>query len=418
MLFAFFLGAGNIIFPPVIGHLAGEEFLPALIGFLITAVGLPMLALLAMTRLRGSWKFLESALSRPLFLFFALSIILLIGPVLGVPRATLVGFEMGVRPFLGQGTDVYLLSFSVVFFVLGISISWSYNRLFNIVGKVLMPLAFCAILFLMYTVAVAPHHSLMAAQGEYVDNAFTAGLLDGYLTMDTFASLLFSSLLIDILKSRKAITPGFLPGSVGAIGAIVAVMMSVVYVLWFYLGATSYAVAPGVGTGGAILEFYLKALVGDAGQYLYSGIVLVACLTTVAGLMASCANFLAKYLPLSYRNWLVVIGLLCTLIVNIGLSQLIEWLVPVLVVLYPVAIALVILIFLRRWLPKPRRSFRIVFLVTFLFSVLDAARVSGFDVSVLDFMPLLNRGLVWLLLTAVCLAVVVCYGLPRSRAKA
>ncbi|MGL6171100.1 MAG: branched-chain amino acid transport system II carrier protein, partial [Vibrio sp.] len=32
MLFAFFLGAGNIIFPPLAGQLAGEHITPAMLG--------------------------------------------------------------------------------------------------------------------------------------------------------------------------------------------------------------------------------------------------------------------------------------------------------------------------------------------------------------------------------------------------
>ena len=41
MLFALFLGAGNLIFPPVLGQQAGENVWVATIGFLVTGVGLP-----------------------------------------------------------------------------------------------------------------------------------------------------------------------------------------------------------------------------------------------------------------------------------------------------------------------------------------------------------------------------------------
>ncbi|WP_460291171.1 branched-chain amino acid transport system II carrier protein, partial [Bacillus cereus] len=42
MLFALFLGAGNLIFPPVLGQQAGENVWVATIGFLVTGVGLPL----------------------------------------------------------------------------------------------------------------------------------------------------------------------------------------------------------------------------------------------------------------------------------------------------------------------------------------------------------------------------------------
>ncbi|MCY9804015.1 branched-chain amino acid transport system II carrier protein, partial [Vibrio scophthalmi] len=55
MLFAFFLGAGNIIFPPLAGQLAGDNVIPAMGGFLLTAVGLPLLTIVAIAVAGGSW---------------------------------------------------------------------------------------------------------------------------------------------------------------------------------------------------------------------------------------------------------------------------------------------------------------------------------------------------------------------------
>ncbi|WP_257295026.1 branched-chain amino acid transport system II carrier protein [Endozoicomonas sp. YOMI1] len=43
MTFAFFLGAGNIIFPPFLGHMVGTELIIAMLGFLLAGVGLPLL---------------------------------------------------------------------------------------------------------------------------------------------------------------------------------------------------------------------------------------------------------------------------------------------------------------------------------------------------------------------------------------
>ena len=45
MTFALFVGAGNIIFPPMVGIQSGEHVWTAAIGFLLTAVGLPVLTL-------------------------------------------------------------------------------------------------------------------------------------------------------------------------------------------------------------------------------------------------------------------------------------------------------------------------------------------------------------------------------------
>ena len=50
MLFALFLGAGNIIFPPLLGQQAGDQFFISIIGFLITGVGLPLVAIIAVAK--------------------------------------------------------------------------------------------------------------------------------------------------------------------------------------------------------------------------------------------------------------------------------------------------------------------------------------------------------------------------------
>ncbi|CAM5359022.1 hypothetical protein LSPH24S_02743 [Lysinibacillus sphaericus] len=47
MLFGLYFGAGNLIFPIQLGQLAGTNFWFALVGFLVTAIGLPFLGILA-----------------------------------------------------------------------------------------------------------------------------------------------------------------------------------------------------------------------------------------------------------------------------------------------------------------------------------------------------------------------------------
>ena len=50
MLFSLFFGAGNLIFPPFLGQSAGQNIWVALGGFLITAVGFPILGVIAVAK--------------------------------------------------------------------------------------------------------------------------------------------------------------------------------------------------------------------------------------------------------------------------------------------------------------------------------------------------------------------------------
>ena len=46
LLFGIFFGAGNLIFPPSLGALSGEHFLPAIAGFVFSGVGIAVLTLI------------------------------------------------------------------------------------------------------------------------------------------------------------------------------------------------------------------------------------------------------------------------------------------------------------------------------------------------------------------------------------
>ena len=118
MLFALFFGAGNLIFPAELGQNAGESFWPAVIGFLITGVGLPFLGILAMG-FSGS-RNLQDLASRihPLYaVIFTSLLYLTIGPFFAAPRTGAVAFDIGFAPYIDEGlftnciTNFYVVIF-------------------------------------------------------------------------------------------------------------------------------------------------------------------------------------------------------------------------------------------------------------------------------------------------------------------
>ena len=160
-----------------------------------------------------------------------------------------------------------------------------------------------------------------------------------------------------------------------------------------------------MGNGGVILTTYVMALFGPTGQIILSAIVLLACLTTAIGLISACADYFSTLTPLSYKKWAVLLAVACAVVANVGLNMLITLSVPVLFALYPVAIALVALTLIRKWLPNPRLAYRVVLLVSFIFSMIDVAKYLKIDVSVFSALPLFNYGMAWVLPTVVALIV-------------
>ncbi|MFA0013440.1 branched-chain amino acid transport system II carrier protein [Vibrio lentus] len=405
MLFAFFLGAGNIIFPPLAGQLAGDHFLPAMSGFLLTAVGLPLITIVAVAVAGGSWGHLTKDLPKQAATIMAVLIFIIIGPAFAAPRTGLVAYEMAVKPFFIDASQAHLTLFSIAFFVVAMFFSWSQGKLIDVIGKVLTPALFVGLVVLAIAVFVNPQGDILAAHGEYITQPMTKGFLEGYNTMDTFASLMFGMLIVDAIRSKgitdRAATTKYLISA----GCIAAAGLAFVYISLFFLGATSATVAAGADNGGAILSLYVQSLFGPSGQLVLSVIVLLACLTTAIGLVSACSDYFSSLTPLSYKTWVIINGVACATVANVGLSQLISLSVPVLFALYPVAIALVALTFLRSRFPNPKAAYRVVVLVSLLFALIDGAKVAGVDVSALKMLPLFEIGMGWLLPTA---AAIIC----------
>nr|WP_226971115.1 branched-chain amino acid transport system II carrier protein [Vibrio navarrensis] len=415
MLFAFFLGAGNIIFPPLAGQLAGDNLMPAMFGFLLTAVGLPLITIIAIALAGGTWEHLTKDLPKQAAMLMAVLIFIIIGPAFAAPRTGLVAYEMAIKPFFAEAAQSHLTIFSVLFFAVAIFFSWSQGKLIDVIGKVLTPALFVGLIVLAVAVFVDPQGAFIAAQGEYLTQPLTKGFLEGYNTMDTFGSLMFGMLIVDALRNRGITERSATTRYLILAGVIAAAGLAFVYVSLFYLGATSATVAAGADNGGVVLSLYVQALFGPYGQIVLSVIVLLACLTTAIGLISACSDYFSSLTPLSYKAWVVINGVACAVVANVGLAQLISLSVPVLFALYPVAIALVALTFVRKKLPNPRVAYRVVILVSLLFALIDAAKVAGVDVSAFKVLPLFEVGMGWLLPTAA--AIICMFFVSRSVAQ-
>ncbi|OOE90085.1 branched-chain amino acid transport system II carrier protein [Salinivibrio sp. MA351] len=405
MTFAFFLGAGNIIFPPQAGMLAGDHYTAAMIGFLITAVGLPLIGIIAVAIAGGGWKGLTRDLPTGVATLMAVLIFIIIGPAFAAPRAGLVAYEIGFKPFLSSPGQLELGAFSVVFFAAAMFFSLSQGKLIDTIGKFLTPLLFAALAILAIAVIVNPQGEVAAAQGSYVENALTTGFLEGYNTMDTFAALMFGMLIVDVIRKKGIEDNKATCMYLIYAGIIAAAGLAFVYVSLFYLGSTASVVAQGTQNGGEIMAAYVDALFGPVGQMILAAIIGLACLTTVIGLVSACADYFSSLTSWTYRRWVVVVATVCAVVANVGLKQLIAISVPVLFALYPVAIALIGLTFIRRWLPNPALGYRLVMGVALVFSLLDAVKVMGVDMSTFNFLPLFDVGMAWLLPTLVAMVV-------------
>ncbi|HIY72227.1 MAG TPA: branched-chain amino acid transport system II carrier protein [Candidatus Luteimonas excrementigallinarum] len=420
MTFALFLGAGNIIFPPMVGFGSGENLWWAALGFLLTGVGLPVLAIVTLARVGGGLDMLTSPIGRVAGTAFGVAVYLTIGPLFATPRTATVSFEMGIAPFIGTGS-AQLFGYTVVYFAVATLIALFPGRLIDSVGKVLTPVLLLALAVLGVAAFFNPAGSAGAFQEAYQQAPLSQGFIQGYLTMDALAALVFGVVIVTAIRSR-GVDSGRLVMRYTITAALIAgLCLSLVYLALMRLGATSGTVAPDAETGVALLTGYAHYAFGPTGGVLLGVVITLACLTTAVGLLTALGEYFSRLLPVSYRTVVIVMGLFSMVVANQGLAQLIAFSVPVLVGLYPIAITLMVLGLAWRLWRWPRRVFVPALAVATVFGVIDGLRAAGFDAwipSWLSALPGASMGLGWTVpvLVAVLVAAAVDRALPAPAA--
>lgn len=400
MTFAFFLGAGNMIFPPLAGFYAGDNLIPAIIGFLLTAVGLPLLGLLAIAKASGGLPTLGRYLPKKVSTLLGLIIYVILVPAFGIPRTALVAYEMGVIPFIDSPGVLTLALFTLCYFSIALYFALQNGKLIDNVGKVIAPILLLLLVAVGVGVVFAPQGDIGVAQGGYAATPFTKGVLDGYMTMDALASLMFGLLIIHALRNKGIHNSKKQFKYLSIAGLIAGTGLALVYIALFYLGATSHLITPTPDNGGQIFTEYVAAIFGPIGQIVLATVVTLACLTTAIGAISAFGEYindLSSKLP--YRWIVVAAGAMCFVVANVGLSQLIALSIPILMAVYPVAMALVLLTLVSDRLRNPQLTYGVTLSTALLFGVFDGLTAAGVELALLHFIPMFEEGLAWVIPT-------------------
>lgn len=399
MTFALFVGAGNIIFPPIVGLQAGPHVWMAALGFLVTAVGLPVVTVVALAKVGGAMDALSSPIGKVAGTVLAAVCYLSVGPLFATPRTATVSFEVGLAPITGE-SPLALFLYSLVYFLLVFWISLYPGRLLDTVGRFLAPLKIIALAVLGIAAFALPAGDVGVAQPAYVAAPFSQGFINGYLTMDTLGALVFGIVIVNAIRSRGVESPKLITRYAIIAGLIAGLGLALVYISLFRLGSGSHAVAAGATNGAAVLHAYVQHTFGTLGSGFLAVLISLACLVTAVGLTCACAEYFSRLLPLSYKTLVILLAAFSLLVSNLGLTKLIQFSIPVLTAIYPPCIALVALSFCKDFWQSQGRVVAPVMLVSFVFGTIDAVKGAGFaDVlpDALAHLPLSEQGLAWLI---------------------
>lgn len=407
-LFAMFFGAGNLIFPPSLGIAMGKDWFLAGIGFLLTGVGLPLLGVLAFTKV-GRLEDFSIKISSKFNTIYCTVLILVIGPLFAIPRTGSTTFEMGILP-LFPGADPFLLSVisSVIFFGVTFLIVIRESKLTDIIGKFITPVLLvilAAIAFFGITGEIG------TAVEKNVTGVFTEGFVNGYQTMDALASVLFGVIIIKGLEG-KGITEEkeqryFLTGA----AFIAAAGLGLIYFSLMFLGSKISGAGSFETTSSAL--YLAEVTLGSAGKILFGVCVAAACFTTAVGLVAISAAWFSRLTRIRYSLWAFVISLFSGIMALGGVDFIIQLSVPVLCILYPVTIILILLNIFGIKDVLVYRAATYITLVTITVEV--AAQTFGFT-AISDFLkiiPLADAGFVWIV--PCILGMILAYGISQKR---
>ncbi len=343
MLFALFFGAGNLIFPPVLGASAGDRLPAVMAGFLITGVLLPLVAVIAVSTSGEGILGLARRVGGRFGAVAPAAVYLSIGPLYAIPRVVTVAYELATRPvleLLGTAPGRWTLpAHAAGFLVVSVLIALRPSRLADRVGRWLTPALLVLIAVLCVATIAGDDVVERAASGPYAASPFSTGLTQGYLTMDVLAATVFGIVVIQTLRSRGIGSTGRVVRATAAAGGIAAALLAAVYIGLAMIGTRTGGAAD---DGTALLRSAASSALGPAGVIVFAAIVILACLTTSVGLLSAWAGYAYATLPRTTFSRHLVAGAGCALILsNLGLAVIIRIVAPLTLLLYPITITLV-----------------------------------------------------------------------------
>lgn len=399
-LFAMFFGSGNLIFPPFLGRLVGEQYLVACIGFIAMGVGLPLLGVMATAKADGQFHLVAERVGKVFSIVLMTALILAIGPFLAIPRTAATTFEMSIRPFLPNLSPVIVIA---LYFCLTLFFVFKPGKVIDVIGKFLTPALLVILAIIIIKGIFIPIGPLTENTIEHV---FTTSLIEGYQTMDALAAVCFGGLIVANLKQKGYSDTSSIIKATLKSSLIALVGLGLIYGGLIFVGAHTSTLVGEYEKTALVIEI-TRQILGEMGAVFLALAVGLACLTTSIGLTTTGANYFSNLSKggLSYNLVAVLISLLSFAIALLGVDNIVGLTVPVLKILYPMIIVLVIFTLAGKVVDDDR-IYRITTYVTLIVSILDVLGQSfkiEFLQNIISYLPFAAYDFSWLIPAVVAL---------------
>jgi len=363
-LFSLFFGAGNLILPPYLGYNAGNESFWVLIGFSISAVIIPILAIYGHAKLQGTILDFANKVSPTFAVLFSI-LIYLIAIALPSPRTASFTYEMAIEPFF----QISSLELSIIYFALVLVFVLNRNRMLSIIGKFLTPLIVCILLII---ICLGLFMEVASVRDSIFNNSFAEGILEGYQTFDAIGGVVVGGVVVISLSLQGEFNYEEKKRMIIRSGLFAGLGLFLIYGGLIVLGAHNSNVLV-IDNRTELLSVLSIQTLGNIGNVFLSVLIALACFTTAVGIVTGTADFVKGLLGNSqkaYRITAIIASILGVLIGQFNVHYIINIALPILMFIYPMTIVLIIL----NVLPENWAStivFRGVVLATFIFSIPD-----------------------------------------------
>ena len=345
-LFAIFFGAGNLIFPPYLGVISGNNWGIANIAFLLSDPLLPILGVIVTALLGGQATDLGKRVSKYFSIIIGAISIILIGPLFAVPRTGATTHEIFVQSFVPSAPQWIT---SLIFFGLTLYIAIHSHTVIDAIGKYLTPILLFILLLVFIAAVVQPNASFQTTTSA---GLFSQSFKEGYQTMDALGAALMAGVVISDLTRRGYTEKKEQHQMMFGVGIVSFILLALVYSSLTYAGATVSTVYDSTIQRPALLIGLIEQLLGSFGKVAMGIAVSFACLTTSVGLITTCGHYFSTLTngKLEYKKIVVVSVVISFLLSLLGVDALLQLAVPVLSAIYPMVIALIFLSIFDRYI--------------------------------------------------------------------
>jgi LIVCS family branched-chain amino acid:cation transporter len=380
-IFAIMFGAGNVILPPSVGFISGENYLFSIFAFILTSAGFAAIGVWSMAMQKNNFLDITNKIHPKTHLFLLSMVVLILGPIFAAPRTAIITNDLFTSEIFGHSPLITAIG-SFIFFSITCLILLSGSNIIDVIGKYLTPVLL-VLLTILIGGTIIKGNSYVPSTAKIADT-FTRGLQTGYLTVDALGYVIIATISIKAILTESSMKHADKTSVLNRSVFIALFLISLVYFGLGYIGATTtYQASVAEPAGIDILRHSIFSIFGKIGNIIFGLAVALACLTTSIGMIANASNFFAVNTKIGQKTWTIISCIVAFIISLLPLHNLTSLIGPVLLMLVPPSMAIALLGYVNH---KIRRRRTVI--VPFAFSVF-----LGFMEVLAEYIPLVKVAL-------------------------